>query len=422
MNTDFYFTITDNCVMIDARFTSTERLVYWVLCKHANIKTKTCRVYLKTIAKEVACCVKTVQRALKKLLEKGVIFIETCFMKNGSKAASKYTIIGKEAECYKNFVNKSSILQTNFNDIMSQEEVAPPMDTDVITPMDTDAIDELTTRCQNSKNATLDTDVHTSETTCPEGMDTRVLLINNTINNKNINNKSNNYPYGVSEAYQVGMDFKEAEKENEVTPKNEAEKSDSEKVAENETLKPLQEQKDNFEVKGIFSEEKSNREPFMNEYEEKSHKEQVYPQHENLKKPENIKEPETCTLEDVPAAMKETAEFMLFKTGRKNFTFDEISALKKLLVIHYPARVQREITKVVDRFTKKNRSLATITFSYIYEALKNQRSFFGFKKQSAKQPAKTENPGNLTFALDSYESNSPHFSEDDLKRLEANLL
>lgn len=395
MRPDFYFTIVDNCVLLDRRFSPTDKLVFCVLSKHANRETKSCRVYLKTIAKEVACCVKTVQRALKKLLEQGVILIEACFMKNGSRAASKYTIIGKEAECYKKLVNESSIEQTNSDDITSQGEVA--------TPMDIDVSDKVTTRCQDSESTTLGTEVHTSETVCPGGRDTRVLVINNNINNNNINNRSINYPYGVSEAYQPGR----VEKEN---SEKDDEKISPEKNAEKESLKPSQEHENNFEVKSIPTEKKVEREPSTNEYEEKSYQ-------EDLKKPES----ELCTLEDVPSAMKETAEYMLFKTGRKNFTFDEISALKKLLVIHYPARVQREITKVVDRFTKKKRSLATITFSYIYEALKNQRSFFGFKKQSQKQPPKTENPSNLIFALDSYESNSRHFSEDDLKRLEANL-
>lgn len=80
-------------VMLDKELTPTEKIVFYVIFTHAGIETKTCQVYLETIAKEVACCVRTVQRALKKLSKKNYIVIEPCFSINGGKTASRFTII-----------------------------------------------------------------------------------------------------------------------------------------------------------------------------------------------------------------------------------------------------------------------------------------------------------------------------------------
>lgn len=83
---------------------------------------------------------------------------------------------------------------------------------------------------------------------------------------------------------------------------------------------------------------------------------------------------ECLPVSEAPAAMKSTAEYLLLKTGRKGLTEGEISALRRLNANQYPARVQTEIDKAVDRFGRLRRPLQTLTFEYISDSLANQAS------------------------------------------------
>ena len=59
---------------------------------------------------------------------------------------------------------------------------------------------------------------------------------------------------------------------------------------------------------------------------------------------------------------------------RKGLGEEEISALRFLDIHHYPARVQREIDKAVERYGRLGRPLRTLSFGYILSALQHQPS------------------------------------------------
>lgn len=86
--------------------------------------------------------------------------------------------------------------------------------------------------------------------------------------------------------------------------------------------------------------------------------------------------------------MRSTAEYLLLKTGRKGLDEEELSALRTLDAHHYPARVQREIDKAVERYGRLGRHLRTLDFGYILSALQHQpsRSPGGGKPPGRKTP------------------------------------
>lgn len=106
---------------------------------------------------------------------------------------------------------------------------------------------------------------------------------------------------------------------------------------------------------------------------------------ENESEPVTKNPEEVCTLDDVPEAMKETAELLLLKTNRKNLTWEEISALRELNQTQLPSRVQKEISKVIKRFNKYKRPLKDLNFVYVAGCLRNQPTLGKAKK------TKTEN-------------------------------
>ena len=79
-------------------------------------------------------------------------------------------------------------------------------------------------------------------------------------------------------------------------------------------------------------------------------------------------------LKKIPAVMKETVEFLLLKTGRKALLPEELAPVMALEKIHLPARIQREITKAAERFNRQGKPLSSLSFVYIYDSLKYQKS------------------------------------------------
>ncbi|MEK0452792.1 MAG: hypothetical protein AGIKBDMD_00735 [Synergistaceae bacterium] len=101
-------------------------------------------------------------------------------------------------------------------------------------------------------------------------------------------------------------------------------------------------------------------------------------------------ERETLPLEEefikkIPAAMKETVEFLLLKTGRKGLLPEELAPVMALEKIHMPSRIQREITKAAERFNRQGKPLSSLSFVYIYDSLKYQKS----SKSARAQPKVT---------------------------------
>lgn len=94
---------------------------------------------------------------------------------------------------------------------------------------------------------------------------------------------------------------------------------------------------------------------------------------------------ETHTPDEAPNIMKQTAEYLLLKTGRSGLSWEEISALRTLSATQYPNRVQREIDKAISRFNRKCRPLNTLTFMYTAASLEHQPTL-GRKRKAKPKP------------------------------------
>ena len=90
-------------------------------------------------------------------------------------------------------------------------------------------------------------------------------------------------------------------------------------------------------------------------------------------------------IKKIPAAMNETVELLLLKTGRKGLLPEELGPVMALEKIHLPSRIQREITKAAERFLKQGKPLSSLSFVYIYDSLKYQKS----SKSARAQPKVT---------------------------------
>lgn len=86
-----------------------------------------------------------------------------------------------------------------------------------------------------------------------------------------------------------------------------------------------------------------------------------------------------------PDVMRPTAEYFLFKTGRKGLRWEEVSVLRKLSATQYPTRVNKEIERACERFRKRNQSLLCLTLMYIEAALKNQPTWGNKAKQKKRE-------------------------------------
>lgn len=127
-----------------------------------------------------------------------------------------------------------------------------------------------------------------------------------------------------------------------------------------------------------------------------------------------IKPEDSQNLDDVPEAMRSTAEYFMFKTGRKSLTEKDINALCEMNGHQYPIRVQKEITTACERFIRKGRSLDTLTLEYIASSLRNQPT--RGRQAKANQAKRKHDPLALTQAeIDSVQRRYTH---EDMKRAE----
>lgn len=89
--------------------------------------------------------------------------------------------------------------------------------------------------------------------------------------------------------------------------------------------------------------------------------------------------------EEVPAVFRETFDLFLLKTGRQCITREELARIEALEKIHVPSRVQETITKALERFRNPRkpganpREPSELTWHYVWDVLKNQRSSGGGK-------------------------------------------
>ena len=101
-NSKFYYSKPDNVVLEDTDLHSTQYRVYNLLVRLAHTENNSIAVKIKTLAKLMDCSVRTIQYALKKLIEKGII---TRIFRHAPydpkmNLASLFIIHGRNASCY----------------------------------------------------------------------------------------------------------------------------------------------------------------------------------------------------------------------------------------------------------------------------------------------------------------------------------
>lgn len=119
-------------------------------------------------------------------------------------------------------------------------------------------------------------------------------------------------------------------------------------------------------------------------------------------------------LNDIPEIMRPTAEYLMFKTGRRTLRENELSVLRELSATQFPARVQKEIDTACERFRRMGRRLDSLTFGYIADSLRNQPTYS--KKSKSKQAAKKPNPMSLT--SEEIARTQVNYTDEDMKRIE----
>lgn len=96
----YWFACVDFAVLDDERLSPIEKVVFCMLCRYTNWHDRKCYPSIKTIAQKAKCSEYSVQKALKRLIELGLIERQERFV-NGRQTTSLYKIIGFEAPCYK---------------------------------------------------------------------------------------------------------------------------------------------------------------------------------------------------------------------------------------------------------------------------------------------------------------------------------
>ena len=76
-------------------------------------------------------------------------------------------------------------------------------------------------------------------------------------------------------------------------------------------------------------------------------------------------------LSQAPAALRETVEYFLFKTGRESVASHELDTLSRLDAAHTPAMIQKAITRAVDRLRRQGQDATHLTFEYLWQSLQH---------------------------------------------------
>lgn len=80
---------------MEANLSANTFKVYHVLAKHANNKTRDCFIRKEVIAKMIGKSVSTVNRALRELVQKGLMKKEYQYTRKGEQTANLYTLLDK---------------------------------------------------------------------------------------------------------------------------------------------------------------------------------------------------------------------------------------------------------------------------------------------------------------------------------------
>jgi hypothetical protein len=96
---DFWFACVDIEVIRDKSLNPCDKAIFAVICSYANVQTRRWVLKVRTIAEDAGCGVRTAQKSLQALVDRGVIE-RTVRFENGKQKASLYRIIGHRAKCY----------------------------------------------------------------------------------------------------------------------------------------------------------------------------------------------------------------------------------------------------------------------------------------------------------------------------------
>ncbi|MDR3165290.1 MAG: helix-turn-helix domain-containing protein [Synergistaceae bacterium] len=96
---DFWFACVDIEVIHDKSLNPCDKAIFAVICSYANVQTRQWVLKVQTIAETAGCGVRTAQKSLQALIDRGVIE-RTVRFENGKQQASLYRVIGHRAKCY----------------------------------------------------------------------------------------------------------------------------------------------------------------------------------------------------------------------------------------------------------------------------------------------------------------------------------
>ena len=96
---DFWFACVDIRVIQDRTLGVSDKAVYAVICAKVDVKSREYVLSVGEIAEMAGVSVRTAQRSIQTLLDRGVLQREDRFQ-NGKQLPSTYRIVGHNAECY----------------------------------------------------------------------------------------------------------------------------------------------------------------------------------------------------------------------------------------------------------------------------------------------------------------------------------
>lgn len=109
---DFWFVHLDIDVMQCKELSFCAKGLYAILCTYMDIGSRSWSVKVKTLAETAGISERQARYALKELREHGIIAVEQIY-RDGHQKASKYTLIGHRAECFKGKASMQNVQSGN---------------------------------------------------------------------------------------------------------------------------------------------------------------------------------------------------------------------------------------------------------------------------------------------------------------------
>ena len=277
----FLYSTPDNDVLEDKSLTPTEYRIYNYLESLANKKSRETFPKVMTIAKAIGRCRRSVQYALKKLHEKGIVerFLRKSDSNPKENISSRFVVHGRHAHCYTK--QKTSV------PVGVVQLIAPPSATHCTQVLEPPVQEE-------SLRITLKGEAETSQT------------IRNILT--------------ISEEYEG--EYKVQEKRFFEAPK---------------ALESAEKPKTQTEEKPSIKAE--------------------------------------ADLTGIPDIMIPTARYWLQRTGHKELSDSDRTALRELSQTQYPTYVNKQIDKAVERWLRLRRSMSELHLGYIVKCMEGHRTY-----------------------------------------------